>query len=211
MEISLVDLNMEEDSCVWEMANDGTFSVGDTCRLIDYKILPTLVPSTSWDKTLSRKVNIFIWRLALDQLPHRLNLSARGMDIPSIPCSLCNGNVESSSHIFFDCDFAKEVWRLIRIWCGIPLPTFTSYGNWMSWFTSWQAPKEKSRRLSIIVATSFWWIWRFRNNVVFCPHLLRKSNMFDNIRSSSFSWLFYRGCMPYSWVDWLKVPLLNAC
>ncbi|GJV36879.1 RNA-directed DNA polymerase, eukaryota, reverse transcriptase zinc-binding domain protein [Tanacetum coccineum] len=207
LEISLVDPNVEEDSCVWEMANDGIFSVGDTRRLIDSKILSTLVPSTSWDKTLPRKVNIFIWRLALDWLPHRLNLSARGMDIPSISCSLCNGNVESSSHIFFDCDFAKEVWRLVRIWCDIPLPTFTSYGHWMSWFTSWQAPKEKLRRLSIIVAASFWWIWRFRNIVVFCPHPLRKSDMFDNIRSASFSWLFYRGRMG----DWLKAPLLIAC
>ncbi|GJY27205.1 RNA-directed DNA polymerase, eukaryota, reverse transcriptase zinc-binding domain protein [Tanacetum coccineum] len=128
------------------------------------------------------------------------------MDIPSISCSLCNGNVESSSHIFFDCYFAKEVWRLVRIWCDIPLPTFTSYGHWMSWFTSWQAPKEKSRRLSIIVVASFWWIWRFRNNVVFCPHPLRKSDMFDNICSSSIFWLFYRGRMPCSWVDWLKAP-----
>ncbi|GJY86822.1 RNA-directed DNA polymerase, eukaryota, partial [Tanacetum coccineum] len=156
LKISLVDPNVEEDSCVWEKANDDTFSVGDTRRLIDSKILPTLAPLTSWDKTLPRKVNILIWRLALDRLPHRLNLSARGMDIPSISCSLCNGNVESSSHIFFDCDFAKEVWRLIRIWCDIPLPTFTSYGHWMYWFTSWQTPKEKSHRLSIIVAASFW-------------------------------------------------------
>ncbi|GJY29515.1 hypothetical protein Tco_0405282 [Tanacetum coccineum] len=34
LEISLVDPNVEEDSCVWEMANDGTFSVADTRRLI---------------------------------------------------------------------------------------------------------------------------------------------------------------------------------
>ncbi|GJY29516.1 linoleate 13S-lipoxygenase 3-1, chloroplastic [Tanacetum coccineum] len=133
------------------------------------------------------------------------------MDIPSISCSLCNGNVESSSHIFFDCDFAKEVWRLVRIWCGIPLPTFTSYGHWMSWFTSWQAPKEKSRRLSIIVAASFMWIWRFRNSVVFCPHPLRKSDMFNNICSSSISLLFYRGRMPCSWMSTTMELILAKC
>ncbi|GKA04326.1 putative RNA-directed DNA polymerase, eukaryota, reverse transcriptase zinc-binding domain protein [Tanacetum coccineum] len=94
---------------IGDMAIDGIFSVGDTRRLIDAKILPTLVPLTSWDKTLPHKVNIFIWRLALDRLPHRLNLSARGMDIASIACPSCNGNVESFSHIFFDCDFAKEI------------------------------------------------------------------------------------------------------
>ncbi|GKD57249.1 RNA-directed DNA polymerase, eukaryota [Tanacetum coccineum] len=210
MEISLVDIIMEEDSYVWDMAIDGIFSVGDTRRLIDAKILPTLVSLTSCDKTLPRKVNIFIWRLALDRLPHRLNLSARGMYIASIACPSCNGNVEFSSHIFFDCDFAKEIWRLIRSWCDFPLPTFTSYGLWKSWFTSWQAPKQNSHRLYIIVMASFWWIWRFRNSVIFCPHRLRKSDMFDNIRSSSFSWLSYRGRMSCSWVDWLKAPLLIA-
>ncbi|GKD12860.1 RNA-directed DNA polymerase, eukaryota [Tanacetum coccineum] len=123
-EISLVDIILEEDSCVWDMAIDGIFSVGDTRRLIDENIIPTLVPPTFWDKTLSRKVNIFIWTLALDQLPHRLNLSARGMDIAFIACPSCNGNVESSFHIFFDCDFAKEIWRLIRTLqesCPIPM------------------------------------------------------------------------------------------
>ncbi|GKC12413.1 hypothetical protein Tco_1009195 [Tanacetum coccineum] len=97
LEISLVDIIVEEDLCVWDMAIDGIFSVGDTRRLIDAKILPTLVPPTSWDKTLQRKVNIFIWRLPLDRLPHRLNLSTRGMDIAFIACTSCNGNVESSS------------------------------------------------------------------------------------------------------------------
>ncbi|GKD04937.1 RNA-directed DNA polymerase, eukaryota, reverse transcriptase zinc-binding domain protein [Tanacetum coccineum] len=132
------------------------------------------------------------------------------MDIASIACPSCNGNVESSSHIFFDCDFAKEIWSLIRSWCDFPLPTFTSYGHWKSWFTSWQAPKPKSHRLFIIVVASFWWNWRFRISVIFCPHPLRKSDMFDNIRSSSFSWLSYRGRMSCSWVDWLKASLLIA-
>ncbi|GJS66564.1 putative RNA-directed DNA polymerase, eukaryota, reverse transcriptase zinc-binding domain protein [Tanacetum coccineum] len=109
LEISLVDIIVEKDSCVWDMAINGIFSVGDTRRLIDVKILPTLVPPTSWDKILPRKVNIFIWRLALDRLPHRLNLSAQGIDIASIACPSCNGNMESSYHIFLDCDFAKEI------------------------------------------------------------------------------------------------------
>ncbi|GKB46995.1 2-methylene-furan-3-one reductase [Tanacetum coccineum] len=52
----------------------------------------------------TRKVNVFMWRLSLDRLPHRLNLSSRGMDIPAISCPSCNTNVESANHIFFECD-----------------------------------------------------------------------------------------------------------
>ncbi|GJU85983.1 RNA-directed DNA polymerase, eukaryota, reverse transcriptase zinc-binding domain protein [Tanacetum coccineum] len=54
-------------------------------------------------------VNIFLWRLSLDRLPHRLNLLAHGIEIPTISCSSCNGNVESADHIFFACDLVKEV------------------------------------------------------------------------------------------------------
>nr|GEZ45480.1 probable serine/threonine-protein kinase WNK9 [Tanacetum cinerariifolium] len=79
-EISLVDTQVD-DSCLWSMAIDGLFSVKTSRRIIDAKLLPSLVLSTSWDKILPRKVNIFIWRLSLDRLPHRLNLSSRGIDI----------------------------------------------------------------------------------------------------------------------------------
>nr|GEY19908.1 RNA-directed DNA polymerase, eukaryota [Tanacetum cinerariifolium] len=60
LEISQVDLNAVDDHCVWTMAKDDIFSVGESRRIIDSKLLPSLVPSTSLDNTLSRKVNIFI-------------------------------------------------------------------------------------------------------------------------------------------------------
>ncbi|GKC22967.1 hypothetical protein Tco_1025117 [Tanacetum coccineum] len=39
---------------------------------------------------------------------------------------------------------------------------------------------------------------------------MRKSDLFDNIRSSSYSWLSYRGRMTSNWLEWLKNPLLPA-
>ncbi|GJR58973.1 RNA-directed DNA polymerase, eukaryota, reverse transcriptase zinc-binding domain protein [Tanacetum coccineum] len=153
------DLNAVDDHCVWTMAKDDIFFVGESRRIIESKLLSSLVPSTSWDKTLSHKVNIFIWRLALDRLPHRWNLSAQGIDIPSISCPSCNGNVESSFHIFFDCEFAKEVWKLFHNWCNISIPLFYSFELWKAWFDSWHTPKEKSRLISIIVTASLGWIW----------------------------------------------------
>ncbi|GKE16864.1 RNA-directed DNA polymerase, eukaryota, partial [Tanacetum coccineum] len=96
-------------------------------RLIDSKLLPSIQTSTLWDKILPRKINIFLWRLSLDRLPHRLNLSSRGIDIPSISCSSCNGNVESADHVFFECDLVKEIWSLVRKWCDLSFPPFASY------------------------------------------------------------------------------------
>ncbi|GKB41918.1 RNA-directed DNA polymerase, eukaryota, reverse transcriptase zinc-binding domain protein [Tanacetum coccineum] len=54
-----------------------------------------------WINVVPIKVNILAWRVPLDKLPTRLNLSRLGMEISSILCPLCNVAVESSSHLFF--------------------------------------------------------------------------------------------------------------
>ncbi|GJS34892.1 RNA-directed DNA polymerase, eukaryota [Tanacetum coccineum] len=202
-EVSLIELSSELDVCYWTIADDGVFSVRSTRHHIDSLILPTLDNPTQWDKTLPRKVNIFMWRFMLDRLPHRLNLSSRGIDIPSIVCPSCNGNVESSNHIFFGCGNAKDIWNIIRNWCDIQFPACTSFEHWKSWFDSWQATKEKKWRLSIIFSATLWWIWRFRNSITFGQHPIKRSDIYDNILSSTFSWLHYRGRMSYIWIDWL--------
>ncbi|GJY50806.1 RNA-directed DNA polymerase, eukaryota [Tanacetum coccineum] len=45
------------------------------------------------------KVNILAWKVCLDKLPTRLNLSLRGIDIPSIICPNCGLAGESCSHL----------------------------------------------------------------------------------------------------------------
>nr|GEX13541.1 RNA-directed DNA polymerase, eukaryota, reverse transcriptase zinc-binding domain protein [Tanacetum cinerariifolium] len=66
-------------------------------RQIDDHILPSLDSKTTWDKSLPRKV--FLWRLKLDRLPPRLNLSSKGIEIPEITCHSCSGNAKSN-HLF---------------------------------------------------------------------------------------------------------------
>ncbi|GJV44754.1 RNA-directed DNA polymerase, eukaryota, reverse transcriptase zinc-binding domain protein [Tanacetum coccineum] len=180
-EISSAEINEVEDTCAWSLHTDGTFSVKDARCIIDSKMLPSLAPSTIWDKNIPRK---------------------------AISCPSCNGNVESSNHIFFECKIAKDIWMHVLKWCDISFPPFTSYEHWKGWFTSWQVVKEKSRCLSVIFSSSLWWLWRYRNNVTFRSHLIRKSDILDNIRLSSYSWLHHRGHMISNWIDWLKSLML---
>ncbi|GKA50055.1 RNA-directed DNA polymerase, eukaryota, reverse transcriptase zinc-binding domain protein [Tanacetum coccineum] len=105
-EIGQLNIDVNEDTCTWSLDPNGTFTVKDARYRIDQNILPTLAHATTWDKSIPRKVNLFMWRLSLDRLPHRLNLSSRGMDIPVISCPSCNANVESANHVFFECDIA---------------------------------------------------------------------------------------------------------
>ncbi|GJW74518.1 RNA-directed DNA polymerase, eukaryota [Tanacetum coccineum] len=104
--IGQLNIDVNEDTCTWSLGPNDTFTVKDARYRIDQNILPTLAHATTWDKSIPRKVNVFMWRLSSDRLPHRLNLFSRGMDIPAISCPSCNANVESANHIFFECDIA---------------------------------------------------------------------------------------------------------
>nr|GEU31451.1 RNA-directed DNA polymerase, eukaryota [Tanacetum cinerariifolium] len=56
---------------------------------------------TRWIKAVPIKVNVHAWKVKLDGLLTRLNISRRGIDIESILCPMCGKAVESTSHIFF--------------------------------------------------------------------------------------------------------------
>ncbi|GKC96937.1 RNA-directed DNA polymerase, eukaryota, reverse transcriptase zinc-binding domain protein, partial [Tanacetum coccineum] len=142
-EIGQLNIDVNEDTCTWSLGPNGTFTVKDARYRIDQNILPTLAHATTWDKSIPRKVNVFMWRLSLDRLPHRLNLSSRGMDIPAISCPSCNANVESANHVFFECDIATDMWKLVFRWCDIPLFQASSWDSFNDWIISWHASKEK--------------------------------------------------------------------
>ncbi|GJV77025.1 RNA-directed DNA polymerase, eukaryota, reverse transcriptase zinc-binding domain protein [Tanacetum coccineum] len=126
-ELGQVQLLDKPDAWTWILDNDDVFTVHATRVHLDSCLLPSCSPSTRWSKTLPRKVNIFVWRLSLDRLPTRLNLSLRGLDIPSIMCPMCNNAVESVDHVFFGCDLSSNVWCLVRRWTNIDMPSFSSW------------------------------------------------------------------------------------
>ncbi|GKD90485.1 RNA-directed DNA polymerase, eukaryota, reverse transcriptase zinc-binding domain protein, partial [Tanacetum coccineum] len=164
-QVQLID---KPDSWTWILNNDVVFTVHATRVHLDSSLLPSCSPCTRWPKSLPRKVNIFVWRLALDRLPTRLNLSLRGLDIPSIKCPMCNNEVESVDHVFFGCDLSSNVWCLVRRWTNIDMPSFSSWFDCLQWFEDWKAVSGNKDRMYVILAALLWCLWRYRNNVTFC-------------------------------------------
>nr|GEV34055.1 RNA-directed DNA polymerase, eukaryota [Tanacetum cinerariifolium] len=85
---------------------------------------------------------------ALHRLSHHLNLTSRGIEIPEISCFSCNGNVESNDRIFFECTFAKEIWKIVRRWCDDSFPLFDSNAHWTDWLFCGPFLKAKSTAYS---------------------------------------------------------------
>ncbi|GKE21390.1 RNA-directed DNA polymerase, eukaryota, reverse transcriptase zinc-binding domain protein, partial [Tanacetum coccineum] len=97
--VVLVDMR---DMWVWSLEGSGEFTVASVRKWIDDKRLPEVSTKTRWIKAMPIKVNVHAWKVRLDCLPTRLNISRRGMDIDSILCPICDNAVESSRHIFFN-------------------------------------------------------------------------------------------------------------
>lgn len=56
---------------------------------------------------------MIVWRLAHDKIPAKLLIMSRGISLASI-CYLCNSDVESAYHMFFQCSFARYLWSWLR-------------------------------------------------------------------------------------------------
>ncbi|GKE16678.1 hypothetical protein Tco_1424255, partial [Tanacetum coccineum] len=72
-EVTLPHMN---DRWIWSLEDSGEFSVKSVRNLIDASLLPKSDVPTRWVKLIPIKVNILAWRIRLDRLPTRMNLSS---------------------------------------------------------------------------------------------------------------------------------------
>lgn len=77
--------------------------------LIDSHTLDVGSSATRWNKNVPIKINVFLWRLTLNKLPSRMNLDRKGIDLDFLLCPICQEDVETVNHIFFNCKLAKDL------------------------------------------------------------------------------------------------------
>ncbi|GKA00297.1 RNA-directed DNA polymerase, eukaryota, reverse transcriptase zinc-binding domain protein [Tanacetum coccineum] len=204
-EVSLIDT---EDRWSWSLDGQGVFSVASVRKLIDDKNLPVVSSKTRWIKVVPIKVNILAWKIRFDCLPTRLNLSKRGIDIHSILCPICDKEVESSSHLFFSCQFARMIFSKIACWWDIINSEISSYEEWLVWLLNSRLQSKHKKLLEGVCYVMWWFLWNFRNKTLFGATLPSKALTFDEIVAKSFFWCKYRSKNSFSWVDWIKNPHL---
>ncbi|GKB40685.1 hypothetical protein Tco_0885627 [Tanacetum coccineum] len=66
---------------VWSLEATCEFSIKSVRQLIDDLVLPKEKVTKMWVKVMPIKINVFAWRVRLDKLPTRLNLSLKEVDI----------------------------------------------------------------------------------------------------------------------------------
>lgn len=111
----------EEDELLWQEDKSGQYSVKAAYNLAAVQHPVNFFRKKKiWSSCWPQKISFFLWQATLDRLPTLDNLHKRksalvspsGNPIPNL-CMLCKQHEESSSHMFFNCSFSKQVWTFL--------------------------------------------------------------------------------------------------
>ncbi|XP_076954732.1 uncharacterized protein LOC143629309 [Bidens hawaiensis] len=129
--------------------------------------LPNVSRPTRRNKFVPKMVNILVWPLFLNRIPTRKNLSLKGIGIASILCPICSNSVKTLDHAFGGCLQVGKIWDAIGRWVNVVFPSNKGPESIVEWLDSARWLKKKKDVVEEIVITTWWFIWRTRNEVIF--------------------------------------------
>ncbi|GKA00535.1 RNA-directed DNA polymerase, eukaryota, reverse transcriptase zinc-binding domain protein [Tanacetum coccineum] len=208
--IEEVALSDHKDSWLRSLNSSNEYTVASVRALVDANTLVVDTTATRWNCNVPIKVNVFLWRLALNKIPSKLNLDRIGIDVDSTLCSICGEDVKTVNHIFFSCEMAKDLWALLAKWWSLDIPICSNFSEWSSWLDSLHLSSKKKLFLDGVSGTLLWSIWNFRNRLLFTVPPPKKTVLWDNIVSQSFLWISSRNPkLNFSWVGWIQHSLVS--
>ncbi|XP_062119183.1 uncharacterized protein LOC133832924 [Humulus lupulus] len=113
--------------------------------------------------SMSLPKHIFVlWQSVLGHLLTQDNLILRQIPLDSPLCPVCEIDLESHAHLFFDCLYSQQVLNKIADWLGIAIWPSKFY-DWIAWMDG--RPKGLSQRILVVAfAATVYFIWLNRNS-----------------------------------------------
>lgn len=103
---------LDQDVLAWGPNPKGKYTIALGYHVLDKQALGNAeVPwwKNIWNKFSWPKCNFFSWLVVYGKYLTWDNLCKRGFQGPSV-CFLCLKEVETVSHLFFQCPFARTIW-----------------------------------------------------------------------------------------------------
>ena len=181
------------DRRLWRLETSFVYTVSSAYNFITANVLVDLVEpeSSLWHKDVPLKVVLFAWRLLQDRLPTKDNHYRRNLiDIDALLCIGDCGEVETSSHLFLNCNLFGSIWNFVLKWIGVSfvLPGDASSHYYQFSFTG-GAAKTRRSILQVIWLATVWEIWKERNNRIFNDKHCSIQQVVDKVKSLTFMWL----------------------
>nr|GEZ14970.1 putative RNA-directed DNA polymerase, eukaryota, reverse transcriptase zinc-binding domain protein [Tanacetum cinerariifolium] len=143
------------------------------------------------------------------QLEHSL-LSSNG---ETIRCLVCDGAIETSQHLFVECPIAAHIWDSIMGWWGLPDHP-KDILNLIIWSDTLNLDNKIKACLDVVIQTTMWVIWNYRNRICFNLKPPRKDTLMEEIKVSSHTWILHRNKrFKPNWNDWVlnTIYSCNSC
>ncbi|PKU63786.1 Putative ribonuclease H protein [Dendrobium catenatum] len=136
-----------------------------------------------WHKSHALKFACFAWMARLGKLKTADNLLLRGIQVP-LNCSLCLGNLENHSHLFFSCDFSYYVLKTILpdFNCFLLRPNLSQTFEFIE--NSARFNKREKNFCFLALSCIIYHIWRERNNRRFSGLRINVARLICNITSA---------------------------
>ncbi|GKB88317.1 RNA-directed DNA polymerase, eukaryota [Tanacetum coccineum] len=196
-------------SNVYDFAKENSGVVKTTLVSAENTIVSAIVPLYNKLKDLPEgilvfvddKVNILAWKIKIEALPTRFNISRRGIDIDSILCPICECGVEFARHVFFSCSLVRQIVRKVCSWWDIMYINVNSYVEWVNWMNSLRLKSKSKLMIEGVFYVVWWHVWTFRNKLLFEDKKPLKAIIFDDVVSRSYYWCKFRCKVSFSWDD----------
>ncbi|KAK2405034.1 hypothetical protein P8452_10587 [Trifolium repens] len=164
-----LSISLPADKIQWHWEKDGLYYVRSAYHLLCSERENSLPgPSSAsddslwkeiWKAPLPNNIKNFMWRLARNILPTRVNLQKKGISLDT-SCPLCHNAAENGQHIFMHCNLLKLVLFASPLGCHPPLSVDLN-----CWLLEWLSCSDKLA--AQLFCTILWKFWYARNQAVF--------------------------------------------
>ena len=155
------------DLLYWREGAKGKFSIKSALTIMrqEHDMVDDECWKLIWSAPVQQRIRAFLWIVCHDRLlGNAMRFKRRLTDDPK--CFVCGAEEESTVHILRDCPLARMVWRQL----GGPAATSDFYcfriKDWITTNLTFNDSTEFPIWATIF-CLSTWWIWRWRNCMVF--------------------------------------------
>ncbi|KAL9228579.1 hypothetical protein vseg_004142 [Gypsophila vaccaria] len=158
-----------EDELYWNGSAHGKFTIKSALVILKGIDIPTEPDPVAWHLIwklpVQQRIRMFIWLAAHDRLMTNFNRVRRGLADDSV-CPRCLSEEETTDHLLRHCPTSVEIWSHLGESTSSGLFFTENFRLWISTNASNSSPFASSL-WSMKFAITCWWIWRWRNNIVF--------------------------------------------
>ena len=108
------------------------------------------------------------------------------LHIDDVTCPFCKHENESHSHLFFACNFTRQIWAQIRSWLGVSreMSTVESSLKWIK--KEHRGTSIRSRAVLLAFSATIFEIWRARNALVFDSDTITRESIIARIKLATY-------------------------